>query len=130
MYPRTTLTLTTMALLCALAAPAFAQDAKAIVEQGSQEWLKAYNAGDAAALTARYTKDAELLPQGVADPLIGETSIRKFFDDEVKHRLVNLSIPVTEAKMLSPDSLFVAGTGPQRFQAKTVVPLRICRALI
>jgi uncharacterized protein (TIGR02246 family) len=110
MNRRTSLTLTTMTLFCALAAPAFAQDAKAIAEMMDQKWLQAYNAGDAAAYTALYTKDAALLPSGVAQPLIGESSIRKFYDEFVKQRAPNLSNIVTEAKMLTPDSLFMAGT--------------------
>jgi len=57
-----------------------------------QKWLQAYNAGDAAAYTALYTKDAALLPSGVAQPLIGEISIRKFYDEFVKQRAPNLSL--------------------------------------
>jgi uncharacterized protein (TIGR02246 family) len=110
MNRRNTLALTIVGLLYALAAPAFAQDAKSIGEQQNQRWLQAYNAGDAAALTALYTKDAALLPQAITRPLIGETSIRKYFDDLVKDRVINLSVSVTEAKMLSPDALFIVGT--------------------
>jgi uncharacterized protein (TIGR02246 family) len=110
MNRRNILTLTTVGLLYALAAPAFAQDAKSIGEQQNQKWLQAYNAGDAAALTALYTKDAALLPQAITKPLIGEANIRKYFDDLVKDRVINLSVSITEAKMLSPDALFIVGT--------------------
>ena len=110
MSRRSTLALTTIALICALAAPAFAQDAKSIAEREIQKWLQAYNAGDAGALTALYTKDASLLPHGTATPLIGETDIRKYFDDFVKQRVLNLSDLVTEAKMLTPDIMFITGT--------------------
>jgi ketosteroid isomerase-like protein len=72
--------------------------------------LKVYQRiGNSAALTALYSKDATLLPQGVAEPLMGE-SISKYFDSAVKQRLVKLALPVAEAKMISSDSLFDAGT--------------------
>ena len=103
--------LSVVALIAAVAScPANAEDARAIAEQGNQKWLQAYNAGDAEALTGLYSKDAILLPQGVAEPLVGEANIRKFFDDAVKQPLAKLSFPVTEAKMVGPDTLFDAGT--------------------
>jgi uncharacterized protein (TIGR02246 family) len=94
----------------ALAAPAFAHDARMIAEQITQKWVQAVNAGDAAALAALYTKDAALLPPGIATPQIGETSIRKYFDDFIKIARCNLSLLVTESKMLSPDSVFMVGS--------------------
>jgi uncharacterized protein (TIGR02246 family) len=102
--------LPTIALVIAVAGPAFAQDAKSIAEQGNQKWIQAYAAGDAAALATLYTKDAVLLPQGVAKPLIGEANIRKFYEDSVKQRLTNVSLPVTEAKMVGTDTMFDLGT--------------------
>jgi uncharacterized protein (TIGR02246 family) len=97
---------------CALVARAFAQDARTIAEQITQTWAQTVNAGDAAALTALYTKDAALLPPGIATPLIGETRIRKYYDDFVKNtrRGRSVSVLVTESKMLSPDSVFMVGT--------------------
>jgi DNA-binding winged helix-turn-helix (wHTH) protein/ketosteroid isomerase-like protein len=97
-------------LMCSLAAPAFVQDARTIAEQISQKWTQAVNAGDAAALTALYTRDAALLPHGIATPQIGETSIRKYFDDFVRITRHNLSLLVTVSEMLSPDSVFMIGT--------------------
>jgi uncharacterized protein (TIGR02246 family) len=88
----------------------FAEDAKSIAAQGNQKWIHAYDSGDAAALTALYAKDATLLPQGVAQPLNGESSIRKFFDEAVKQRVINMTLPVTDAKMVGQDTLFDAGT--------------------
>jgi len=104
------LPLSAIALIIAFSGPTFAQDAKSIAEQGNQKWIQAYNAGDAAALTALYSRDAALLPQGVAQPLIGPATIRKFFDDAVKQRLVKMSLPVTEARMVGPDTLLDVGT--------------------
>jgi ketosteroid isomerase-like protein len=94
----------------ALPAPAFVQDARPIAEQITRKWEQVVNAGDAAALTALYTKDAALLPHGIATPQIGEISIRRYFDDFVKITRRNLSLLVTESKMLSPDGVFMVGT--------------------
>ena len=94
----------------ALPAPAFVQDARMIAEQITRKWEHAVNAGDAAALTALYTKDAALLPHGIPTPQIGEISIRRYFDDFVKITRRNLSLLVTESKMLSPDGVFMVGT--------------------
>jgi uncharacterized protein (TIGR02246 family) len=102
--------LSTIALMMTFAGAAFAQDAKSIAEQGNQKWIQAYEAGDAAALTALYSKSAVLLPQGVAEPLIGETNIRKFFDEAVKKPPRHFSLSVAEAKMVGSDNLFEAGT--------------------
>jgi DNA-binding winged helix-turn-helix (wHTH) protein/ketosteroid isomerase-like protein len=96
--------------MCALPAPAFVQDARPIAEQITRKWEQVVNAGDAAALTALYTKDAALLPHGIATPQIGETSIRRYYDDFVKITRRNLSLLVTESKMLSPDGVFMVGT--------------------
>ena len=63
-------------------APAFAaDDAKSIAERVIAKWGEIYNKGDAAAMTALYTSDAALLPQGSDQPIIGQANIRKFFDD-------------------------------------------------
>ncbi len=91
-------------------APAFAQDARTIAEEITQKWAQAVNAGDAAALTALYTTNAALLPHGIATPQIGETSIRKYYDDFIKISRRNLSLLVTESKMLSSHSVFMVGT--------------------
>src|SRR5262249_35159502 len=42
------------------------------------KWNEAFNKKDAAALTALYTADAVLLPQGVDQPIIGAVNIRKY----------------------------------------------------
>jgi ketosteroid isomerase-like protein len=81
-----------------------------IAEQITRNWKQEVNAGDAAAVTALYTKDAALLPHGIATPQIGEISIRRYFDDFVKITRRNLSLLVTESKMLSADGVFMVGT--------------------
>ena len=99
-----------IALGALLAGPAFGEDAVSIVQNLGQKWVKAYDARDAAALTALYTKNAVLLPQGVDHPLNGEAAIRKFCEDAVKQPANNMSIKPTEGRMTGPDVGYGAGT--------------------
>ncbi len=69
-----------VALALALPLPALAQtgDFRAQVEKVSQAWENAYNAGNAAAITALYTKDAKVMAPG-AEPVSGTKAIQAFF---------------------------------------------------
>jgi uncharacterized protein (TIGR02246 family) len=71
-----------VALALALPLQAFGQaaagDLRAEIGKMDQAWQKAYNAGDAAALTALYTKDAKLLAPG-AEPASGTKAIQAAF---------------------------------------------------
>jgi uncharacterized protein (TIGR02246 family) len=70
-----------VALALALPLPALAQtggDLRAQIGKLDEAWQKAYNAGDAAALTALYTKDAQLSPPG-AEPASGSKAIQAVF---------------------------------------------------
>jgi ketosteroid isomerase-like protein len=74
-----------VALALALPLPALAQggtDLRAQIGQASQAWDKAYNAGDVAALTALYTKDATVMAPG-AEPASGSAAIRTLFQADV-----------------------------------------------
>lgn len=77
MSRRTAVGLLTLAL--ALPLPAFAQagagDLRAQIEKLDQVWQDAYNAGDAAAVTALYTTDAKLMVPG-AEPGTGPKAIQ------------------------------------------------------
>ena len=53
-------------------------DFRAQVEKVSQAWATAYNAGDAAAITALYTKDAKVMAPG-AEPVSGTKAIQALF---------------------------------------------------
>jgi uncharacterized protein (TIGR02246 family) len=76
-----------VALALALPLPAFAQggggDPSAEIAKVDKAWEKAYNAGDAAAVTALYTKDAKVMPPG-ADAASGRTAIQALFAADVK----------------------------------------------
>src|SRR5262252_450958 len=99
-----------LALTFAVVVPAFADDAKTIAQRVDDKWLEASNKKDAAALTALYTADAVLLPQGVDQPIIGAENIRKYMDQMTKEKIENMVLPVAEANMLDPKSLYQAGT--------------------
>jgi uncharacterized protein (TIGR02246 family) len=75
-----------LALTLALPLPAFAQagtgDLRAQVEKSVQAWQKAYNAGDAAAVTALYTTDAKLLVPG-AEPGSGPKAIQELIAADI-----------------------------------------------
>jgi uncharacterized protein (TIGR02246 family) len=75
-----------VSLALALPLPALAQtgggDLRAQIEKMDRAWEKAYNAGDAAALTALYTKDAKVMAPG-AEAVSGTSAIRKLFEADV-----------------------------------------------
>jgi|SRR6185295_3869649 len=71
-----------VALALALPLPAAAQagtgDLRAQIGKLDQAWQTAYNAGDAAALTALYTKDAKVMAPG-GEPASGSAAIKALF---------------------------------------------------
>jgi len=80
-----------LALALALPLPAFAQaggDLRAQIEKMSQAWQKAYNAGDAAGVTALYTKDAKVLAPGV-EQASGADAIQALFAADIKQGAKN-----------------------------------------
>lgn len=103
-------TLCVLALTFAVVAPAFAEEAKTIAQRLDDKWLEAFNKKDAASLTSLYTADAVLLPQGIAEPIVGANNIRKFMDEMIKQKIENMVLPVTDANMIDPKSLYQAGT--------------------
>jgi uncharacterized protein (TIGR02246 family) len=103
-------TLCVLVLTFAVVAPALADDAKTIAQRLDDKWLEAFNKKDAAALTALYTADAVLLPQGKDQPITGANNIRKFMDEMISEKLENMVLPVAEANMLDQKSLYQAGT--------------------
>jgi uncharacterized protein (TIGR02246 family) len=68
----------------ALPLPALAQgaDLRAEAEKMDQAWQKAYNAGDAAALTALYTKDAKVMAPG-AEAASGTKAIHALYQADL-----------------------------------------------
>ena len=103
-------TLCVLVLTFAVVAPALADDAKTIAQRLDDKWIEAFNKKDAAALTALYTANAVLLPQGKDQPIIGANNIRNFMDGMIKEKIENLVLPVAEANMLDQKSLYQVGT--------------------
>ena len=79
-----------VAMALALPHPALAQgaDVRAEAEKMDQAWQKAYNAGDAAALTALYTKDAKVMAPG-AEAASGPKAIQALFEADVAQKVKN-----------------------------------------
>jgi uncharacterized protein (TIGR02246 family) len=81
-----------VALALALPLPVLAQsgeaDLRAQTEKMDRAWEKAYNAGDAAALTALYTKDAKVMAPG-AEMASGTSAIQKLFAADVAQGVKN-----------------------------------------
>ncbi|MDQ3136760.1 MAG: nuclear transport factor 2 family protein [Gemmatimonadota bacterium] len=90
MTRRIAMALVALALLLPL--PAFAQaggaDLRAEIAKMDRAWEKAYNAGDAAALTALYTKDAKVMPPG-AKAVSGTSAIKALFAADVAQGVKN-----------------------------------------
>ena len=79
-----------VAMALALPLPALAQgaDLRAEAEKMDQAWQKAYNAGDAAALTALYTKDAKVMAPG-AEAASGTKAIQALFEADLAQKVKN-----------------------------------------
>jgi uncharacterized protein (TIGR02246 family) len=106
-----TLAAATFVLATGFAGPAFAgDDAKTIAQRLDDQWIAAYNKNEADALTNLYTTDAVLLPQGSPQPIMRANNIHKFMSDMLKQKLEHMVLPVAEANMLDPKSLYQAGT--------------------
>jgi uncharacterized protein (TIGR02246 family) len=84
------------ALALSLPLPALAQDSsadlRAQIQQMSEAWDKAYNAGDAAAVAALYTKDATVMAPG-AEAASGTKAIRSLFAAEIAQGAKNTWTP-------------------------------------
>ena len=98
------------ALTIALIVPAFAQDARPIADAANAKWLQVYSKGDAAGLTALYTKDAVVILPTAAEPIVGAVNIHKMFDTDLAHPIMGLVIKSSESKMLDPNTIIDAGT--------------------
>jgi ketosteroid isomerase-like protein len=60
-----------------------AEDLRAAMEADNTRWLAAFNANTPAALSAMYTTDAVVLPQG-SQPVNGRQAIGQFWEDLLK----------------------------------------------
>lgn len=70
-------------VVLALVGGARAEDLRAAMEADNTQWLAAFNANTPAALSAMYTTDAMVLPQG-SQPVNGRQAIGQFWEDLLK----------------------------------------------
>jgi len=119
----------TLALMAA-ARPLAAQDAPAgpkaddaAIRAAAQEYIKAFNAGDAKALAAIYTADAEYVDD-LGRAFQGRTAIEKHFKAGfVEQPGATLDISVSTVRMLSPDVALESGSSRVKTAAGRPGPL-------
>jgi uncharacterized protein (TIGR02246 family) len=83
MTRRIAMGLVALALASPLPALAQAGDVRGQIEKISQAWEKAYNSGNAAAVTALYAKDAQVMAPG-AETASGTQAIQAMFTQAMK----------------------------------------------
>ncbi len=111
--------------LC-LSVPAVAQD-KTIIQGLNDQFAKAFNTGDIAAVAAHYTEDATVLPPG-AEMVIGRNAILTFWKSAAE-QIGDIKLTAVDVKPLSSDaareigtfSLRTKGSQPQEITGKYVV---------
>jgi len=64
--------------------PLFAATPEETFKQGTQQWIAAYNAGDAETIVALYDEDAMVMPPD-AKPVKGHAAIREFLAGDIKN---------------------------------------------
>jgi uncharacterized protein (TIGR02246 family) len=111
------------------AAPASAQS-KAVIQKLNDEWVAAFDKGDASALAAMYTEDAYVLPAG-ADMVKGTNAILTFWGETAKQlgdaKLTTIDVlPLgrTAAREIGIFSFKTKGTPPQEVVGKYAVVWR------
>jgi len=111
--------------LC-ISAPAVAQD-KATIQRLSDQFAKAFNAGDAAAVAALYTEDAVILPPG-GEMAKGKSAIQAFWKGAAE-QLGDGKLTTVDVKPLGSEAAREIGTftfrtkgaQPQEITGKYVV---------
>jgi uncharacterized protein (TIGR02246 family) len=89
------------------AAPAFAQD-KATIEKLNDVWTAAFNKGDAAAVAALYTEDADVLPPG-AEMVKGRAAIEAFWR-QAAQQMGDAKLTTVDVLPLGPEAAREVGT--------------------
>src|SRR5690349_7009824 len=92
--------------LC-LPVPALAQD-KAAIQTLNDQFTKAFNAGDIAAVAAHYTEDAVVLPPG-AEMVLGRNAILTFWK-AASEQFGDIKLTALDVKPLGSDAAREIGT--------------------
>jgi uncharacterized protein (TIGR02246 family) len=93
--------------LVLFAAPAMAQQ-KPSIQKINEEWMAAFNKGDAAGVAALYSEDAYILPNG-AEMTKGRRAIEAYFKNSVR-QLGDAKLKTVDLQSLGPGSAREVGT--------------------
>ena len=93
--------------LVLIAGPAMAQQ-KPSIQKANEEWMAAFNKGDAAAVAALYAEDAYVLPAG-AEMAKGRRAIETFWKKTVQ-QLGDAKLKTLDLQSLGPGSAREVGT--------------------
>jgi len=93
--------------LVLIAGPAMAQQ-KPSIQKANEEWMAAFNKGDAAGVAALYSEDAYILPNG-AELAKGRRAIEAYFKKSVQH-LGDAKLKTVDLQSLGPGSAREVGT--------------------
>lgn len=103
--------LSSLLLTVVVVTPAFAVDDPMSIAKGiTEQWIAAYNSGDAASMAKLYTSDAMFVPPEAEKPITGAQGIENYYQEMIKAKLTNFAIPVTDAQMIDAKSILAAGT--------------------
>lgn len=112
--------------LALIASAAAAQD-KATIQKRNDQWAAAFNKGDAAAVAALYTEDADVLPPG-NDMVSGRKEIEIFWSEAVRGfgdaQLTTVSVVplgTDAAREIGTFKFMTKGTAPHQITGKYVV---------
>ena len=96
-------------LICLVlfAGSAMAQQ-KPSIQKANEEWMAAFNKGDAAAVAALYSEDAYILPNG-AEMAKGRRAIEAYFKNSVQ-QLGDAKLKTVDLQSLGPGSAREVGT--------------------
>ena len=93
--------------LVLFAGSAMAQQ-KPSIQKANEEWMAAFNKGDAAAVAALYSEDAYILPNGAAMAK-GRRAIEAYFKNSVQ-QLGDAKLKTVDLQSLGPGSAREVGT--------------------
>jgi uncharacterized protein (TIGR02246 family) len=107
------------AALCA--GPASAQSAREAIEAANAEFVKAYNAKDAAGVASLYTEDAAVLPPDMAR-VDGRENLQKFWQGAIDLGITDLTLKTNEVEEAG-DFAFESGSFSLKVTGKDAKPV-------
>jgi uncharacterized protein (TIGR02246 family) len=113
--------------LALFSAPALAQS-KAAIQQLNDQWLAAFNKGDAAAVAAMYTADAYVLPAG-GEMVKGRPAIEAMWKQQMAGATVG-KITTLDVKPLGPNAAREIGTAMLKTKAQPPQEVTIKYAVV